>query len=135
MRREKGFTLIELMIVVAVLGILAAIALPSYTQHMVKARRVAGATCLMEMAQFMERYQTTHMSYEVPGLPDTACKQEVKDHYVIETSATAKASYTLTATPQGTQSSKDTLCGTLSINQAGVRSVTGSAGSNVSKCF
>ncbi|KRG41270.1 pilus assembly protein PilE [Stenotrophomonas pictorum JCM 9942] len=135
MRREKGFTLIELMVVVAVLGILAAIALPSYTQHMVKARRVAGATCLMEMAQFMERHYTTNMSYTDAVLPNTACIQEVSDHYVIRAPAIAATSYTLTATPTGTQASKDTLCETLSINQAGVRSVTGSAGSNVSKCF
>lgn len=138
MRKAGGFTLIELMVVVAIIGILASIAYPSYVQHMVKARRVAGATCLMEAAQFMERYYTTNMAYTGVVLPVTACMQEVADHYAIELSGAAgAATFTLTATPTpgSTQASNDGQCGTLSINQAGVRSVSGSAGSDVSKCF
>jgi type IV pilus assembly protein PilE len=132
----KGFTLIELMVVVAIIGILASIGYPSYISHVVKARRVAGATCMMEMAQFMERYYTTKMKYAGAKLPQTACVTEVADHYTIGFSADpGDTSYTLTATPQGAQASKDGQCGTLSVNQAGVKAVTGSAGSDVKQCF
>ncbi|MBS7725301.1 type IV pilin protein [Pseudomonas lalucatii] len=63
MRRDEGFTLIELMIVVAVLGILAAIAYPNYTEYMDRARRAEAKTALMEGAQALERYYSVHGSY------------------------------------------------------------------------
>ena len=60
----QGFTLIEVMIVVAVIGILAAIAYPSYQESVTKTRRSAAQGCLVEMAQFMERFYTTNMRYD-----------------------------------------------------------------------
>ena len=81
--RNSGFSLIELMIAVAVIAILAAIAMPMYQQHVVKTRRGAAAACLMEMAQFMERYHTSEMTYAGASLPDTTCTGETEDHYTI----------------------------------------------------
>src|SRR3546814_7599636 len=71
----RGFTLIELMVVVAIIAILASIAYPAYTDYIVKTRRSAGAACLLEQAQFMERYYTTNMGYSSAALPATACRR------------------------------------------------------------
>jgi type IV pilus assembly protein PilE len=63
MHRRSGFTLVELMIVVAVIGILAALAWPSYSHHMVRTRRVEGQVALIEAMQQQERYQFQHNTY------------------------------------------------------------------------
>lgn len=135
-QQQLGFTLIELMVVVAILGILAAIAYPSYTEYVIKTRRSAGAACLLEMAQFMERYYTTNMGYTGAALPSTACVQETAEHYGYALAAGGTVStYSISATPNGAQASTDGMCGTLTLNQAGVKSVSGTAGTDANKCF
>lgn len=127
-----GFTLIELMITIAIVAILAVIAVSSYQDQIVKSRRAAGAACLQQSAQFLERYYTTHLRYNANPAPViAACDDEVSPHYVVELvpgSLQAKA-FTLRAVPQAAQAAKDTLCGTLTINQQGVRGESGTAAS------
>ncbi|WP_425479074.1 type IV pilin protein [Pseudoxanthomonas spadix] len=122
-----GFTLIELMIVVAIIAILAAIALASYQSQVVKSRRAAAASCLQQGAQFMERYYTINLSYANAPRPD--CDADVRAHYAQPdfVGTPAAKTYTLQIVPTGAQASKDTLCGTLSINQQGVRGEGGTA--------
>jgi type IV pilus assembly protein PilE len=131
--RQPGFTLIELMIVVAVIGILAAIAYPSYTQYVVAGNRRAGAACLIEASQWMERYYTTNLSYTGATLPAMGCRTEVASNYTIAVTGVSASAFSATATPIGTQATKDTRCGTLSVNQAGVRGETGTG--TVTDCF
>ena len=135
--RQGGFTLIELMIVVAVIAILASIALPAYSDHIVRTRRSAGAACLQELAQFMERYYTTNMTYENAVLPQTACRTETAQHYNYGAGPVAASAnaYSVQATPQGAQATKDDACGTLTLNQTGAKTVTGSYSSNPARCF
>ncbi|GHT88617.1 pilus biosynthesis protein [Betaproteobacteria bacterium] len=151
MAKSKGFTLIELMIVVAVVGILAAIAFPSYESYMIKTRRANAASCLLGLSQYMERFYTKNLSYaKDPGgtavaLPsvaaDTAtqCQRDLKDWYDFRiTEDTAEIgnafglgydathgdrNYVLTAFPTNGQLAKDKLCANLLINQTGKKAV------------
>ena len=124
---SQGFTLLELMIVIAVVAILATIAFASYQDQIVKSRRAAGASCLQERAQFMERFYTTNLTYVGAPAP-AACDTEVSPHYTVSFVAdpTARA-FTLQAVPQGGQATRDTKCATLTINQQGARTESGTA--------
>jgi len=126
-RHAAGFSLVELMVVVAIIGILAAIAYPSYTDYLIKARRTAAVTCLQQNAQFMERYYTTNLSYA--GAPNPQlCDPDLNGFYNISFSGTpAQKTFTIQAVPTARQA--DGACGTLTINHQGVRTKSGSAAS------
>ena len=135
MQRMRGFTLLELMIVVAVLAIIVAFAYPSYRDHVVKTKRKVAAACLMEYAQWMERYYTTNMKYQGATLPSTTCATDLSGDYsfAFATGEPTASTYEIEATPQGAQASSDGACGTLSIDQAGTRTVSGSG--SVASCW
>ena len=123
-RNAAGFTLIELMVVVAIIGILASIALPSYREYVIRSRRAAATACLQQNAQFMERYYTTNLSYTgAPAPNDTGCDPGISDFYnFTRPTLTAKA-YTLQASPKGSQN--DPKCGNLTLTHAGVQGKSG----------
>ncbi len=128
-----GFTLIELMIVVAIVAILAAIAYPSYQEYVLKSRRAQAKSDLVEYAQLAERSHTVNNSYTSFVLSDAQSRspreQGATVQYAIRL-ATAQSTFTLTATPQGAQT-KDK-CGTLTLNQAGTKTSSGAA---VAQCW
>lgn len=135
-----GFTLLELMIVVAIVAILATIAFASYRDQIVKSRRAAGAACLQERAQFMERFYTTNLSYldSTTNAPPAIapCDNEVSPFYQVslQPGTTARA-YTLQAIPQGGQATSDGKCGTLTLTAQGVRGATGTASATPQECW
>lgn len=129
-----GFTLIEVMIVVAIVAILAAVAHASYSNHITKTRRAAGASCVLEVAQFMERYYTTNLSYLNADLPKNQCRNDLAEHYTLELDGLSASTYTVRAVPIGPQLQRDEKCGTLSIDQAGTKGKTGSA-TSVGECW
>ncbi len=137
-RIARGFTLIELMIVVAVVAILAAIAYPSYQDAIRKSKRGQVKADLVELAQRYERYYTTENKYtDFWSKVATADKVSPRGAtggaiaYAI-TSAEAGNTFTLTATPQNRQTS-DTRCNVLTLNQAGVKTKNGSG--SLSDCW
>jgi type IV pilus assembly protein PilE len=131
--RSRGFTLMEIMIVVLIIGILAAIALTSYQRQVVESRRKAGTACLLEAAQFMERFYTTNLRYDedaggnAVALPVLSCFGDLAAHYTFDIGDVTRRTYRVDATPQGSQATRDTACATLTLNQAGVRGVSGTA--------
>lgn len=123
-RRAGGFTLIELMVVVAIVAILAAIAIPTFTGQVRKSRRAEAMTTLQDQQLRLERWRVDHADFSTYTLPaglDTA-------YYTFTVTATAALpnSYTLTGAPKLDQA-KDS-CGTLKIvNTVGTVSKTAGA--------
>lgn len=126
-RSERGFTLIELMITVAIVAILAAIAYPSYTKYVQRGYRSEGIVMLNDAVARMERYYAQNNSYQITDLTalgfSSATPQSQTNRYQLGLSATTATTYLFKVTPQPAQASD--ACGTLSIDQAGERKSTG----------
>lgn len=128
-RHNKGFTLIEVMIVVAIIGILAGIAYPSYTEHVARSNRSEGQRELMRIANLMEqRFLDTRAYTENMtdlGLDaDPYITKTGGSHYSIDASVNG-ATYTLTATAKGNQATIDAVCKTLTITDTGLKGSSG----------
>ncbi|HYR05231.1 MAG TPA: type IV pilin protein [Gallionella sp.] len=150
LRRQQGFTLIELMVVVAIIAILVGIGYPSYTQYTTKAKRSAAQGFMLQIASREEQYladaRTYTASFTTLGDPlYLAPPAETVGRYtVIVTSITATTDagyiagaalpqYIITATPVGIQADNDAKCGTLTLNSLGTKGKSGTG--SVSDCW
>ena len=128
MRRQQGFTLIELMIVVLIVAILGAIAIPSYRKYVVRSHRVDAQRALTELAARQERYLYSNNAY-ADSVSDLGGTSSMAGSYYTVTMDPASASSTtfkVVATAVGSQSDDDKACQTLSLDQAGRQESTGS---------
>ena len=133
-RYTKGFTLIEVMIVVVIIGILTAIALPAYTGYIARANRADARAQLLQGAQFMQRFYSANDQYDQDRAGNAVLDQipgnlkvsppEGTTLYTLSVTATVTA-YTLTMNPLvGTKMASDP-CGSFRLNSVGSKSVTG----------
>jgi type IV pilus assembly protein PilE len=144
-RRQHGFTLIELMIVVTIIGLLAAVAVPAYQDYVRKGNRAVAKTKLMELAARQEQYFSDNKVYAADltllGVAANPMSVDARGSWVAVGStaalytisaatSNANMSFTLTATATGGQSSDSAKCATLTLSETGLRGGTGALGAN-----
>ncbi len=133
--RNSGFTLIELMIVVAIVAILASIALPSYTSYVARAKRADARTQLVQAAQFMQRFYAANDTFEkdraenpvIDKIPGNL-KQSPADSiaiYKLEIPTATSTSYEIQMVPVSGGSMAADSCGTFTLTSTGIRGVSG----------
>jgi type IV pilus assembly protein PilE len=133
---NNGFTLIELMVAVAIIGILTAVAIPSYTSYIKRANRSDAKAVLLENAQFLERSYTENNKYDSDDvvIPVTVSPKTGTALYNIGSDLSSNT-YTLTATPVQNGNMDGDECGALSINQLGQKTVSDDATMDAASCW
>lgn len=133
-KKTNGFTLVELMIVVAIVGVLAVVALPSFKNSALEAKRSDAIAVLLQARQSMERYYSKNYTYvgATAGttVPNKAPVDGTAENYTVSLSNLTATTFTLTATPKDSQAGDS--CGVLAINQAGQKGAKGNAAGSTS---
>ena len=141
--RARGMTLIELMIVVALIAVMGMIAVPSYQGYVMKARRADARGALTTTAQMLERYATENAGQGYANantaLPAVIPATSENGHYAISTNPSLTSvnpvwTYTLEAARSGAQAGDP--CGTFTLNEKGVRGIkSGTSTKTVAECW
>lgn len=144
-RQQRGFTLIELLVTMAIVGILTAIAVPSYGAYMLRTARADARATMLQVNQFMERFYALNSAYDqrldgaavqIPVGLTTVPSGAAQPRYIvsIEPASLTASAYTIQAVPaNGSLTDK---CGTLTLSSIGARGATGQpTGEGLAECW
>jgi type IV pilus assembly protein PilE len=137
-KKSRGFSLLELLIALAILSILTTMAVTSYQDSVRKARRADAKADLLELAQLLERNYTetntfvTDINGNAVTLAYTQSPRQGSAYYNLTFGAQTATTYSLVATPQGSQA-KDTRCLNLTLDQTGTKGISGSG--TIAECW
>ncbi len=122
--KQTGFSLIELIIAMAIIGILAVIAYPSYKTHLEQARRSDGQTALLDLANRLDHYFSENNQYAGATLAELGVSpRSTEGYYALAIASLEDNAFRIQAIPIGAQ--QEDACGTLSLNQLGERGFSG----------
>lgn len=129
-----GFSLIELLVVLAIVGILTAISFPIYSQHLVKEKRLEAIITLNKLAGALENYYLINNSYKGATLSSLGFMDKIADNnYQLAISTLTDSEFSLTATPLAKQAEKDLLCGCLTLDSKNEKHISGTG--NLIECW
>ena len=132
-KRQCGFSMVELLIAVAIIGIISAIAYPSYQNYVIKAKRADGMGALLNASSAMERFGAARNTYATAAVGTTFVQDVPANdpYYRLSLSNLGRSTYTITATPINSMAGRD---GALTITHAGVKTWTDKNG-NLYNCW